>query len=225
MPTPSSNARATFKVLVAIDADVLDLKGDYSIGSSAVLRLALSECSREKGAELHLVTVTSPGDAKLDKDGGLPHASLDLAKLASDEISAFAKKNPPLELGQVVTHVLSGPPADDIVWLAARVSADLLVIGSHGHKGPEHSLLGAVAEKVVKKAGCTVLVARVKQHDAAWTTPAIDPPCKECLAARAKSGGQQMWCDRHLEHHARAHTYSDNADSALTGVGPWGFDG
>lgn len=41
---------------------------------------------------------------------------------------------------------------------AAELPASLIVIGSHGRTGIRHALLGSTAEKVVRKAGCPVLV-------------------------------------------------------------------
>jgi universal stress protein A len=37
---------------------------------------------------------------------------------------------------------------------------DLVVVGSHGRTGIKRALLGSVAEKIVRHAGCPVLVAR-----------------------------------------------------------------
>jgi nucleotide-binding universal stress UspA family protein len=51
----------------------------------------------------------------------------------------------------------SGRPAAAIIDRAASMSADLIVIGTHGAGGFEHLVLGSVAEKVLRKAGCPVL--------------------------------------------------------------------
>ena len=37
--------------------------------------------------------------------------------------------------------------------------------------------------------------------------PTIEPPCEDCLSARAESGGTQQWCARHSEHHVHGHEY------------------
>jgi nucleotide-binding universal stress UspA family protein len=37
---------------------------------------------------------------------------------------------------------------------------DLIVMGTHGHTGLMHVLLGSVAEKVIRLAPCSVLVVR-----------------------------------------------------------------
>ena len=54
--------------------------------------------------------------------------------------------------------VLLADAADSIVALAEERKADLIIIGTHGAKGIEKVLLGSVAERVLKRAGCPTLV-------------------------------------------------------------------
>jgi nucleotide-binding universal stress UspA family protein len=61
-------------------------------------------------------------------------------------------------------HARLGKAADEILAVAGEVGADLIVIGSHGHVGLERLLLGSVAERVVREAGCSVEVARAKTY-------------------------------------------------------------
>lgn len=56
-------------------------------------------------------------------------------------------------------HCRIGQPHDVIVALASELSADLVVIGSHGYEGVDR-LLGTTAGKVVNRAPCSVLVVR-----------------------------------------------------------------
>ena len=56
-----------------------------------------------------------------------------------------------------------GYPATVIEDEAARIGADLVVIGSRGRPGLKHLLLGSIAERVVQKAPCPVLT--VKSRD------------------------------------------------------------
>jgi nucleotide-binding universal stress UspA family protein len=51
-----------------------------------------------------------------------------------------------------------GTAAHTIIESAARVGADLLVMGTHGRGGVEHILLGSVTEKVLRKSPCPLLV-------------------------------------------------------------------
>lgn len=60
-------------------------------------------------------------------------------------------------------EVATGPPADTIVRIASERGADLIVMGTHGHTGLRHVLLGSVAEKVVRLAPCPVLTVKEVQ--------------------------------------------------------------
>ncbi|MBI4526777.1 MAG: universal stress protein [Deltaproteobacteria bacterium] len=53
-----------------------------------------------------------------------------------------------------------GYPATVIVHRAKQMKADMIVIGTHGRSGLPHTLLGSVAEKVVRAARCPVLTIR-----------------------------------------------------------------
>ncbi|WP_394842322.1 universal stress protein [Pendulispora brunnea] len=51
----------------------------------------------------------------------------------------------------------NGEPSESIVAAARDVSADLIVMGTHGRRGLAHALLGSVAERVVRSSPCPVL--------------------------------------------------------------------
>jgi nucleotide-binding universal stress UspA family protein len=67
-----------------------------------------------------------------------------------------------LGLADLRAHYLikSGPPYLEIIIAARELEADLIVIGSHGLTGIASMLIGSVAEKVVRKAGCPVLTVK-----------------------------------------------------------------
>ena len=52
----------------------------------------------------------------------------------------------------------SNAPALTIVNYAKEMSIDLIVMGTHGRGPIAHLLMGSVAERVVRLAGCPVLV-------------------------------------------------------------------
>jgi nucleotide-binding universal stress UspA family protein len=66
------------------------------------------------------------------------------------------------ELGhtEVKTAVLVGSPSRRITEHASEIGADLIVLPSHGRTGIEHWFMGSVAEQVVRRASCPVLVLR-----------------------------------------------------------------
>jgi nucleotide-binding universal stress UspA family protein len=59
--------------------------------------------------------------------------------------------------GDVACRVAVGDPAAEIVKVAARVEADLIVMGASGRRGLARLLGGSVAEGVIRRAPCPVL--------------------------------------------------------------------
>ncbi len=60
----------------------------------------------------------------------------------------------------VTPVVRLGTPGAQVLHLLGEESYDLVVVGSHGRTGIKRALLGSVAEKLVRHAGCPVYVAR-----------------------------------------------------------------
>lgn len=54
-------------------------------------------------------------------------------------------------------RVLSGHPASEILNFINEEKVDLVVMGTHGLTGIAHFFLGSTAEKVVRRADCSVL--------------------------------------------------------------------
>lgn len=65
---------------------------------------------------------------------------------------------------RVETSICGGQAAREILQVSRDQSPDLVVIGTHGRGGVEHLLLGSVAEKVLRKAACPVLVVPPAAH-------------------------------------------------------------
>jgi len=113
-----------------------------------------------------------------------------------------ARSEPP-SFERLTTHIRFEPAAQAIAQLAADVEAKLIIVGTHGRRGVRRFLLGSVAEGIVRLALCDVLV--VRPPDA--TSAHIEPACPRCVEARRASGGRELWCEQHREHHDRRHTY------------------
>lgn len=62
-------------------------------------------------------------------------------------------------------EVREGTPFYEIVSFATETDVNLIVMGTHGHTGLAHVLLGSVTEKVVRKAPCPVLTVRHPEHE------------------------------------------------------------
>lgn len=61
---------------------------------------------------------------------------------------------------RVVRHVLAGPPAQRLVELAERESADLIAVGAHGNGRLAAFMVGSTASRVLGAGQTSVLVAR-----------------------------------------------------------------
>ncbi len=59
-------------------------------------------------------------------------------------------------------RVLSGHPASEILNFIDQETIDLVVMGTHGFTGLAHFFLGSTAEKVVRRANCSVLTVHSK---------------------------------------------------------------
>jgi nucleotide-binding universal stress UspA family protein len=55
-----------------------------------------------------------------------------------------------------------GVPWEQILAAAAEVSAELVVVGTHGRRGLAHVVLGSVAERVVQLSPVPVLTVRAR---------------------------------------------------------------
>jgi nucleotide-binding universal stress UspA family protein len=53
--------------------------------------------------------------------------------------------------------VVQGDPIATIIARAQSLPADLIVLGTHGHGGFDHLVLGSITEKVLRKASCPVM--------------------------------------------------------------------
>jgi nucleotide-binding universal stress UspA family protein len=60
---------------------------------------------------------------------------------------------------KVETHVATGSPAEALIDLAAKVDADLIVVGSKGMRG-SHRLIGSIPNSVAHQAPCNVLIVK-----------------------------------------------------------------
>lgn len=136
---------------------------DFSEPSALALARAV-EMAEQTGAALYLYTVVRPMPTAMFGDGfqfaelqKLPDMSTTAAK---ERLEQLAEKYAGPVRERLTQNVGMGVPFVEIVRYAREVEADLIVMGSHGLTGIEHLLIGSVAERVVRKAPCSVLVVR-----------------------------------------------------------------
>jgi len=66
----------------------------------------------------------------------------------------------------VRTLLQTGTPYRVIIDVAKRQGADMIIMATHGRTGLTHVLMGSVAERVVREAGCPVLTVRAAKRKA-----------------------------------------------------------
>ncbi len=62
-------------------------------------------------------------------------------------------------------HLLSGYASSEILRLAKEREIDLIVMGSHGLTGIAHVLFGSTADRVVRRAPCSVITVRIPRRE------------------------------------------------------------
>ncbi|MBK9307143.1 MAG: universal stress protein [Nitrospira sp.] len=131
---------------------------DFSDCSIDALEYAALVAQRSK-VSLSLLHVLEPISYGLDFT--FPHRATresikaDHTKRLSDLASALVFAGVSSEF-----QVSGGLPTDSILDAARRQPADLIVMGTHGRSGLSHALFGSIAESVLRKSSCPVLMVR-----------------------------------------------------------------
>jgi nucleotide-binding universal stress UspA family protein len=151
-PTPSIR-----RVLVATDFS--------DIGNAAVplafavappdAEVVVTHVAQTNGAAGSLLELYLPGTTLGDQPAERVTAEIDR------RLQALIQRSPSYGHQRTRTVVSSGPDvARAICETAAREAADLVVIGSHGRSGFQRAVLGSVAEAIMRRSPCPVVVAK-----------------------------------------------------------------
>jgi len=145
---------------------------DFSPIADTVIRRGI-EFAQAFDARLVLLHVIQP-PIFLPSDGlaadGIAVTSA--AERAADRRLARLKASLGSEHKSVGTRRLTGLPINLILEQAAKLPAEYIVIGSHGHGAVYDLLVGSTASGVLKKAKCPVVI-----------VPAVDRPSARAAAA------------------------------------------
>lgn len=137
------------RVLVAVD---------FGDASAAALALAgdLAKASGARLTVLHAETLEMPPYFTAAQIDRLEAERRDARDAAAEYVRRFAAAHAPVPVEAVV---VDGPPAEAVLRLAPEF--DLVVLGTHGRRGPRRWWLGSVAEEVVRSATVPVLITRM----------------------------------------------------------------
>ena len=135
---------------------------DFSDDAEAALDLALA-LAADSGAAIHLVHAYEIPIAAIPPYGiEIPPTLLtDVRDAAARRLEKSAEKVRSRGV-RCDGHLVHGAPVDGIVDAAARLGADLVVMGTRGLTGLKHVLLGSVAERTIRSAPCPVLTVKPK---------------------------------------------------------------
>ncbi|BCR05550.1 universal stress protein [Desulfuromonas versatilis] len=137
---------------------------DFSESSDYAFKYALA-LARKFGARLNVVhVINEPVDLR---GFYVPHISFEKLE---EEIEEGAQKmmekfcrTHMRDFDNYQTFIVPGIPYDEIIKKAQEVSADLIVMGTHGRTGLDHVLFGSTAEKVVRKSAIPVMTIRIQE--------------------------------------------------------------
>jgi len=149
-----SETMATFKVNKVL------VPTDLSKSSFAAFPYARSLARRYK-AELYLLYVL-PISPYIPPDMTyhfkVPEYELALRRDAEKQLEKITKRY--FRGQKIVAIIKQGTTDEEILKVARQQRVNLIVMATHGRTGLEHALIGSVAEKVVRKAGCPVLTVK-----------------------------------------------------------------
>ncbi|HZS03505.1 MAG TPA: universal stress protein [Blastocatellia bacterium] len=140
------------KILVAVDGSICS----YAMTSDVARR------PWPAGSRVKIITVVEPRPSVIPRVRVLPDNDPHLEQAGRstiDKAIAHFDAGRPLEIESAVIH---GHPPEAILREAEEWGADLIVLGSHGHRGIERFLLGSVSQKVAAHAKCSVEIVRCR---------------------------------------------------------------
>jgi nucleotide-binding universal stress UspA family protein len=130
-----------------------------------------ADLAKSTNSELHLIYVgympsifyESPGTMALDRDlhSRMEERAEEAARTKLDQ-QVQKLKDAGIEVAEIHTRV--GFPDAEIVGLADKLGAGLIVVGSRGLGRLRRALMGSVSDSVVRHAHCPVLVVRQEKN-------------------------------------------------------------
>jgi nucleotide-binding universal stress UspA family protein len=141
---------------------------DFGEAADAALAYARA-LARNFDASIDLVHVVEDAAARMYAGEVFiavpPTLQKDIEDAARRELAPRLIDNDPDPLQVRPVVLTSNAPALTIVQYAKEMAVDLIVMGTHGRGPMAHLLMGSVAERVVRHAGCPVLVVRHPERE------------------------------------------------------------
>lgn len=137
---------------------------DFSPPSRIAL-LQAAELAATRGSELSLLHVREipPMRAQLGMTPSPPEAYEAETNEAWRQLERAGKDAEEISKAHVAVEMVEGVPVEHILRVARERAVDVIVLGTHGRTGLRRAVLGSVAESVVRRAPCSVLVVRPEE--------------------------------------------------------------
>ncbi|HZZ82327.1 MAG TPA: universal stress protein [Gemmataceae bacterium] len=126
---------------------------DFSEISANAFRLACS-LAHDYRAPLYVLHVSTPVEAFENENLFDQHSSQYLAQ-AWEKLGQLT--HPGINVHRFIEE---GDAVEQILRFASSLHCDYIVMGSHGRTGLNRLLLGSVAEQVVRRAACQVIIVK-----------------------------------------------------------------
>ncbi|MGP0068773.1 MAG: universal stress protein [Isosphaeraceae bacterium] len=137
---------------------------DFSSHAGEAFRVA-HDLAKATGATVVVFHVSRPPAVVSDGDRLLSAPVRAETKDVWEEVRKIQAKDPAVHVEHEVI-VADRPDAEHILRILEERGCDLIVMGTHGRTWLKHLLCGSVAEDVVRRAQCPVMVVKAPVHEA-----------------------------------------------------------
>lgn len=138
--------------------------------------------ARQFGASLTLLHVVEPAVGAASE--------VALVNVCSDKEAQRKLANMKARVEKQVkcqTVLRKGFAATEIIDVASERNCDLIILSTHGRTGLDRLISGSTSEKVVRRAGCPILVVRPHGHDFVGDQPAMHKEAETLLDSKIES--------------------------------------
>jgi universal stress protein A len=136
---------------------------DFSDASRKAVQYA-REFAANMGASVYLLNVVEPRPMAVDITLNYVPLEEDLEKAAEADMQVVLQEF--LSAGiKAECAIEFGNPSDVILQKVDERDVNFVIMGSHGKKGLSRLIMGSVAEMVVRKANCPVLIVKAGEKE------------------------------------------------------------
>ncbi len=136
---------------------------DFSDASRKAVQYA-KEFASSMGSFVHLLNVVEPRPMAVDITLNYVPLEEDFEQAAEEDLQIIVQEFQLAGL-KVESSIEIGNPSDVILDKSQDLDVNLLIMGSHGKKGLSRLIMGSVAETVVRKANCPVLIVKAEERE------------------------------------------------------------